>query len=130
MTVHQNGRSVPEVLQDIVGNIEEIIRSEFRLAKAEIKQEASQAAPPLKMIVVGTAIGFYALGFLIFTLVMGLATVVATWLAALIVGAVLGLIALVLITTASKHLKQVNKVPERTLETLKENVQWTKNQIK
>jgi len=61
--------------------------------------------------------------------VMGLATVVATWLAALIVGAVLGVIALVLITTASKRLKHVN-VPERTIETMKENVQWAKNQIK
>jgi uncharacterized membrane-anchored protein YhcB (DUF1043 family) len=61
---------------------------------------------------------------------MGLATMVATWLAALIVGAVLGLIALVLITTASKRLKQVNAVPERTIETMKENVQWAKNQIK
>ena len=126
----QNGRSVPEVLQDIVGNIQEIIRSEFRLAKAEVKEEASQAAPPLKMMVVGAGIGFYALGFLIFTLVMGLATMVATWLAALIVGGVLALIALVLITTASKRLKQVNKVPERTIETMKENVQWAKNQIK
>jgi uncharacterized membrane protein YqjE len=125
-----NGRSVPEVLQDIVGNIEEIIRSEFRLAKAEVKQEASQAAPPLKMIVVGAAIGFYALGFLLFTLMMGLATIVATWLAALIVGAVLGLLALALVTTASKRLKHVNTVPERTIETMKENVQWAKNQIK
>jgi uncharacterized membrane protein YqjE len=126
----QNGRSVPEVLQDIVGNIEEIIRSEFRLAKAEVKEEASQAAPPLKMMVVGASIGFYALGFLLLTLVMGLATMVATWLAALIVGAVLGLIALVLITTASKRIKHANKVPERTIETMKENVQWAKNQIK
>jgi len=130
MTTHQNGRSVPEVLQDIVGNIEEIIRSEFRLAKAEIREEATQAAPPLKMIVVGAAIGFYALGFLIFTLVMGLATMMATWLAALIVGAVLGLIALALMATASKRLKHVNAVPERTIETMKENVQWAKNQIK
>ena len=126
----QNGRSVPEVLQDIVGNIQEIIRSEFRLAKAEVKEEASKAAPPLTMIVVGAAIAFYALGFLIFTLVMGLATVMPTWLAALIVGAVLGLMALVMITTASKRLKQVNKVPERTIETMKENAQWAKNQIK
>ena len=126
----QNGRSVPEVLQDIVGNVEEIIRSEFRLAKAEVKQEASKAAPGLKMIVVGAAIGFYALGFLIFTLVMGLATMMATWLAALIVGGILGLSALVLIASASKRLKQVNAVPERTVETMKENVQWAKNQIK
>src|ERR1700688_1759885 len=101
----QNARSVPEVLKDIVGNIEEIIRSESRLANAEVREEASKAAPPLKMIVIGAGIGFYALGFLLFTLVMGLATVVATWLAALIVGAGLGLIALVLITTASKRFK-------------------------
>jgi len=126
----QNGRSVPEVLQDIVGNIQEIIRSEFRLAKAEVKQEASKVAPPFRMIVVGAAIGFYALGFLLFTAVMGLATMMATWLAALIVGAVLVIVALALITTASKRLKQVNAVPERTIETMKENVQWAKNQIK
>ena len=126
----QNGRSVPEVLQDIVGNIQEIIRSEFRLAKAEVKQEASKAAPPLKMIVVGAVIGFYASGFLLFTLMMGLATIVATWLAALIVGAVLGIVALTLIIAASKGLKHVNAVPERTIETMKENVQWAKNQIK
>jgi hypothetical protein len=126
----QNGRSVPEVLQDIVGNIQEIIRSEFRLAKAEVKQEASKAAPSLKMIVVGAGIGFYALGFLLFTLVMGLATMMATWLAALIVGAVLGLTALALLATASKRLKQVNPVPERAIETMKENVQWAKHQIK
>jgi uncharacterized membrane protein YqjE len=126
----QNGRSVPEVLQDIVGNIQEIIRSEFRLAKAEVKYEASKAAPPVKMIVAGAAIGFYALGFLLFTAVMGLATMMATWLAALIVGAVLGIIALTLITTASIRLKHVNAVPERTIETMKENVQWAKNQIK
>ncbi|HWZ24701.1 MAG TPA: phage holin family protein [Verrucomicrobiae bacterium] len=126
----QNGRSVPEVLQDIVGNIQEIIRSEFRLAKAEVKQEASKAAPPVKVIVAGAVIGFYALGFLLFTAVMGLATMMATWLAALIVGAVLGIVALTLITTASKRLKHVNAVPERTIETMKENVQWAKNQIK
>jgi uncharacterized membrane protein YqjE len=126
----QNGRSVPEVLQDIVGNIQEIIRSEFRLAKAEVKQEASKAAPPVKMIVAGAAIGFYALGFLLFTAVMGLATMMATWLGALIVGAVLGIVALALITTAAKRLKHVNAVPERTIETMKENVQWAKNQIK
>jgi uncharacterized membrane protein YqjE len=126
----QNGRSVPEVLQDIVGNIQEIIRSEFRLAKAEVKQEASKAAPPVKMIIAGAAIGFYGLGFLLFTAVMGLATMMATWLAALIVGAVLGIIALALIGTASKRLKQVNPVPERAIETMKENVQWAKHQIK
>jgi Kef-type K+ transport system membrane component KefB len=124
------GRSVPEVLQDIVGNIQEIIRSEFRLAKAEIKQEASKAAAPIMMWIIGGAVGLYALGFLLFTAVMAMATVMATWFAALIVGAVLAVVSIALLSAGTKRLKLVNKVPERTIESLKENVQWAKNQIK
>ena len=41
MATSQPQRSVPEVLQNIVSNLQEIIRSEFRLAKTEIKEEAS-----------------------------------------------------------------------------------------
>ena len=126
----QNGRTVPEVLQDIVGNIQEIIRSEFLLAKAEVKEEAGKAAPPLKMMLVGAILGLYGLGFLLWTAVLGMATVMPMWLAALIVGVVLAVIAIGLTGSASQRLKHVNAVPERTIDTLKENVQWAKDQIK
>jgi Putative Actinobacterial Holin-X, holin superfamily III len=46
MAMPQTQRSVPEVLQDIVGNPQEIVRSEFRLAKTELKEEAAKAARP------------------------------------------------------------------------------------
>jgi len=123
-------RSVPEVLQDIFGNIQEIIRSEFRLAKAEIKSEASQAAGPIKLSLIGVVLGFYALGFLLYTAVLGLSMVVAPWIAALIVTAALGIVSMALVSAGIKRLKQVPKVPERTIETMKENVQWAKNQIR
>lgn len=126
----QIGRSVPEVLQDIVGNIQEIIRSEFSLAKVEIKQEAAQAKGPAIMWLVGGALGLYALGFLLLTAIFGMATVMPIWLAALIVGFVLTVVSAALLSAAGKRLKQVHKVPERTIETLKENVQWAKEQIK
>jgi uncharacterized membrane protein YqjE len=126
----QNGRSVPDVLQDIVGNIQEIIRSEVRLAKAENKQEAAKATGPAIMWLVGAASGLYALGYLLFTAVMGLATMMATWVAALIVGAVLSVIAIALLSAATNRLKHPSTVPERTIESLKENVQWAKDQIK
>lgn len=126
----QNGRSVPEVLQDIVGNIQEIIRSEFSLAKVEIKQEAVRAKGPAIMWLFGGALGLYALGFLLLTAVFGMATVMPIWLAALIVGAVLTVVSIALLSAAAKRLKQVHKVPERTIESLKENVQWAKEQIK
>ncbi len=126
----QIGRSVPEVLQDIVGNIQEIIRSEFNLAKIEIKQEAAQAKGPAIMWLIGGALGLYALGFLLLTAIFGMATVMPIWLAALIVGAILTVISIALLSAAGKRLKQVHKIPERTIESLKENVQWAKEQIK
>lgn len=126
----QNGRSVPEVLQDIVGNIQEIIRSEFSLAKIEIKQEAAQAKGPVMMWLIGGTLGLYALGVLLITAVFGMATVMPIWIAALIVGAVLSVVSITLLSTAANRLKQVHKVPERTIESLKENVQWAKEQIK
>jgi hypothetical protein len=53
MATPQTQRSVPEVLQDIVSNLQDIIRSEFRLAKTEIKEEASKAARPAATFGVG-----------------------------------------------------------------------------
>jgi uncharacterized membrane protein YqjE len=126
----QSGRSVPEVLQDIVGNIQEIIRSEFTLAKVEIKQEAARAKAPAIMWLIGGALGLYALGFLLLTAVFGMATVMPIWIAALFVGAALTVASIALLSAAGKRLKHVNKVPERTIESLKENVQWAKEQIK
>ena len=122
-------RSMPEVLQDIVGNVQEIIKSEMRLAKAEIHDKVSRATGPAVRLAVGSAFGLYALGFLLFTAVMGLATIVATWMAALIVGVTLAVLAAALMGSAIARLKRVNAVPEKTVESLKENVQWAKDQI-
>jgi uncharacterized membrane protein YqjE len=124
----QNGRTVPEVLQDIVGNIQEIIRSELRLAKAEVKLEAAKAKSPVIMSVAGGALGLYALGFLLLTAMLAMATVMTMWMAALIIGAVLAVVSLALIGAAKARFKHVNAVPERTIESIKENVQWTKDQ--
>jgi uncharacterized membrane protein YqjE len=124
----QHGRTVPEVLQDIVGNIQEIIRSEFRLAKAEVKQEAAKAKSPVIMSVMGGALGLYALGFLLLTAMLAMATIMTMWMAALIIGGVLAVASMALIGAAKARLKYVNAVPERTMESIKENVQWTKDQ--
>jgi uncharacterized membrane protein YqjE len=125
----QNERSVPEVLHDIVSNIQEIGRSEFRLAKSEIKEQVSKAAKPAATLAMGIVLAMYAFGFMLLTIVYVLATVVSAWLAALLVTAVVAVVALVLVTAGKDRLKRV-KPPEKTIETLKENVEWANNQIK
>ena len=125
-----NQRTVPEVLQDIVGNIQEIIRSEFRLGTSEIKEEAARAAKPVATVGAGIIFGVYALGFLFLAMVYGLSTVVVPWLAALIVTALTGLIAAVLVASGRGQLKKVKVVPQKTIANVKENVQWATNQMK
>ena len=130
MATPQMQRSFPEVLQDIVGNLQEIVRSEFRLAKTELKEEAAKAAKPAATFGVGLVFGFYGIGFLLLASVYGLSTVMAGWLAALLVGTILAIVAIALMSSSGKKLKRVNPTPDKTIQSIEENVQWAKHQIK
>jgi uncharacterized membrane protein YqjE len=129
MTV-SNERTLPEVMNHIVGNVQEIIGAEFQLAKTEIKEEISKASTPAATLGVGLVISFFALGFLLLAAVYALSIVMAAWLAALLVGATLTVAGIALISSGGTKLKEVNVLPEKTANSLKENMQWAKNQIK
>jgi uncharacterized membrane protein YqjE len=125
----QNGRSMTEILQDIIADIQEIVRSEFRLAKVEIQEETAKVTRSGVPLIVGLILGLYGLGFLLLAAVHALSLIVDAWLAALIVGFGVGVISLILISVGRNRLKGV-KVPEKTIGTVKENVQWAKHQIR
>jgi uncharacterized membrane protein YqjE len=130
MATPQTQRSFSDVLQDIVGNIQQIIRSEVRLAQVEIKDKANQASKPLSVLVTGAILGLYGLGFLLLAAVYGLSLVLPAWGAALIVGAVMAIIAGGLVASGLTKLREINPVPEKTIQTMKENAQWAKEQTK
>lgn len=123
-------RTVFDVLQDIVSNLQEIIRSEFRLAKVELKEKAQRAAKPAAVMGVGAVVAFYGVGFVLLAAVYALSLVIPLWAAALIVGVVLAIIGGALLSFSRKALKEIDPVPEKTVQTVKENVQWTKDRIK
>jgi uncharacterized membrane protein YqjE len=126
----QNGRSMVEVLQDIVGNIQEIFRDEFRLAKAEISEETAKAARSSAPLGIGLVLALYAFGFILLAIVHALSAVVAAWLASLIVGVAVLVVSVILVSVGRKRLQQVKVVPEKTIGTMKENVQWAKHQMR
>jgi uncharacterized membrane protein YqjE len=123
-------RSLSDILQDTIRNVQEIVRSEVRLAKTEIREEVTKAKASTLLIAVGAVTAVFAVLFLLFTAVYALALVMPNWAAALIVGAVLAVTASVMITTGLKRFKQIHPTPERTVETIKENVEWVKQQAK
>ncbi|HLK63126.1 MAG TPA: phage holin family protein [Bryobacteraceae bacterium] len=123
-------RSFAEVLENIVDNIQRIIRSEVRLAKVEIQEEAGKAGRAAAILLAGGIFCLYALGFLLLSGVYGLEKVVEPWLAALMVTVVTGIIAATLVVTGRKRMRSVRPRPERAIQTVKENLEWAKNQTR
>ena len=123
-------RSFTNVLEDIAGNIQAIVRSEVRLAKTEIQEEAVKAGRAAGVAGAGGVLGLYAVGFVLLACVYALELALAPWLAALIVGVVAGAGAAVLIQAGRKGLRRVHPRPDRTIHTVKENLEWAKNQTR
>lgn len=125
-----NERSFSEVITSIFGNVQEIIRSEVRLAKTEIREEAVNAKPAALFLVAGGLAAFFATLFLLWTVVNLLTLVVPAWAATLIVGGILAATAGVVLSAGIAKFKQIHPTPERTVEGLKENLEWAKQQTK
>ena len=129
-TSPQSQRSLSDVVQDIIANLQQIIRSEMRLATVEIKEKTDQAKKPATTLAIGGVLGLYGVGFVLLASMYALSLVLAPWLAALIVGVVLAIVATILVGSGRKSLKKIQALPEKTVQSVKENVQWSKEQIK
>jgi uncharacterized membrane protein YqjE len=124
------GTSIAGLLQEIVSNVQGIIRSEVHLAKTEMKEEATAAGKAGGMLAAGVVLGIYALGLFLLTIVYALTGPLPDWLAALIVFVVVATIAGVLVKLGLDRMKQVSPAPEQTIDSIKEDVQWVKHQVR
>jgi uncharacterized membrane protein YqjE len=110
--IEQDGRSVARVLQGIVGNIEVLVESQVGLAKVQLRavmHDGAQAAIPLG---VGVALAQLAVGLLLLAAVSALATRVPLWVAALSVGVVTAIVAVVMIGQGRRQAARVGQSPE------------------
>jgi uncharacterized membrane protein YqjE len=124
------GSSIAELLQDIVSNVQGIIRSEVQLAKTEVKEEAAEAGRAAGILAAGAILGVYALGLLLLAFVYLLTGPLPDWAAALIVFAVVATVAAILVMVGRDRIKGVNPKPEQTIDSIKEDVQWVKHQAR
>ncbi len=127
---HFDDRPLGEIVQSMVANFQEIVRSEVRLAGLEMKREGTKAVRAAAFLVAGGTLALFAFGFLLWTAFYALSLVLDQWLAALIVAAVLTIGAAVFGSTGRKRWRAVHPAPERTIETVKENVQWVREQTR
>lgn len=115
------------LVNQLTTQVPDLIRSEIRLAQAEVAEKGKQAGMGVGLFSVAGLLGFFAFATLIATAVLGLATVLDPWLAALVVAVVL------LAATGIAALLGKNKVaqatpakPERAVEGIKDDIATVK----
>lgn len=121
-------RSLGELLGDIANNMTTLVKDELELAKTEAKQEAARAGKGAGLLGGAGVTGHLALVFLSLTAMFLLDTWMHTALAALIVTVIWAIVAAVLAQKGRKELKELNPKLETTQRTIKEDVQWAKQQ--
>ena len=103
-----------------------LIRQEISLAKEEMKSKVKRAALDVVFFLIGAFIAYIGLLALIAAAALALSLVLPSWLATLIVGVVVILIGGILVWVGVNSLKNINLKPERTIETLKDDVKAVK----
>ncbi len=129
-TARPDGRSFKQLLQDIVSHVSDILRSEVRLAKAEIREDITHYCKASTFIALAGVLMFYAGGLILLSCVYALEGVMPSWLAALAVSVAVGVVAAILYKMGRKKLKHANLRPEKTIQSLGDNVTWFKKQTR
>lgn len=125
-----SARPIASILQEVLAQLTEIIRSEIRLATVEIRQDMKQVARAGTFLVLSALLALYALGFILLGAVYALAKTAPLWASALIVGVGMGVIATALLLVGRRKMKLASLRPDETIESLQENVTWLKKQTK
>jgi uncharacterized membrane protein YqjE len=119
-----------ELFKQLSNDLSTLVRQELRLAQAEITEKGKKAGVGAGLFGGAGIIVLLALSTLTACVVALLATAMDTWVAALIVTVVYGALAAGLALTGKQRVSEPTPpVPEQTVETVKEDLQWAKTQL-
>jgi uncharacterized membrane protein YqjE len=120
-------QSLSELVQRLSNQTATLVRDEMRLAQLELQEKGKRAGMGAGMFGGSGLIALYGLGALIAAAIMGLATAVAGWLAALIVAVALFAVAGVLALTGKKQVEQATPPkPEAAIDSVQKDIDKVK----
>ena len=129
--VETNGRSTGELVKDLSNQVSLLARQEIELAKAEMAEKGRKAGLGLGLVAAAGVSALLALGTLTACVVLALDGAMPAWLAALIVALAWSVVAAVLASVGKQKVEQAGTpVPEQTVESVKEDIKWLKDQTR
>jgi hypothetical protein len=123
-------RSIGELFGQLTQDMTLLVRQEIQLARTEMSDKLSRFTTNLVSVLSGGFVAYLGGLALVAALILAIRDLanISLALSALIVGAVLAIVGYVMLQKGVKELKRVDLAPRRTVETLKDDVQWAKEQ--
>jgi uncharacterized membrane protein YqjE len=122
--------SMGELFKQLSNDLSTLVRQELELARVEMTETGKKAGLGIGMFGGASILALVALLTFTTCIVAALATGMKVWLAALIVTVVYAAVAAILAGLGKNRVAEATPpVPEQTLETVKEDVQWAKTQM-
>jgi uncharacterized membrane protein YqjE len=119
--------SIGELIKDLSRDVSKLVHQEFELARVEMTEKGKRAGVGLGMVGGAAAFALVTLGGSMATIIIVLDLVMPLWLAALLTTAAYGVVAAVLALRGREQLKETGApIPERTRDSIKEDIQWAK----
>jgi hypothetical protein len=126
----KDDRSLGELFGDLARDMGTLVSQEVTLARTELTQTASRVGKDIAFLAVGGMIAYAGLLAIVAAVIILLATYgVPWWLSALIVGLVVAGVGYVLVQRGLAALKREDLAPRQTIESLKEDAQFAKEQV-
>ncbi len=117
------------LVNQLTTEVPELIRSEIRLAQAEMAEKGKRAGIGIGMFSGAGLLAFFGVGTLLATVILALSLVMDAWLAALIVTVVLFIATAVLALMGKSKVQEATPaMPERAVDGVKEDIATVKGQ--
>ena len=119
-----------ELFADLAREVGALVRGEIALARVELAEKASRVGKDVGFLAAGALVAYAGFLVLLGGIVLTLALLIPLWVSALVVGVVVLAIGGALVQRALVDLRRAELAPRRTMETLRDDVEWAKEQAK
>ncbi len=121
--------SIGALFTGLTEDMAKLLRQEIELARLETTQKINSAMRSVLMLAAGGFVAYAGLILLLIAVAIGLSNWMPLWLSTLIVSVVALVVGAVLIGSGRSSLSNLTVVPENTVESIKEDARWAKEQV-
>jgi hypothetical protein len=126
----KDDRSLGELFSELAQDTSTLVRQEMTLVKTEMSQKASRVGKDVGFLAAGGAVAYAGLLAVLAGVIVLLGQIIPMWLSALLVGLVVASVGYFLVRKGLDALKREDLAPRQTIETIKEDQQWAKDQTR